>query len=280
MKTIRPTFLICGAKKAGTTALANYLREHPDVIISHPKETNYFRDHYEKGIEWLSAHYEHYDGETAVGEASVWNMYAPRAARRIHDTLPNARLIFVLRDPVSRAFSQYYYDLRCGLIEPHRTFEEVVHEPQTTAERDIIEMGFYDEQLKRFTERFDREQILILLSRDLRKSTQSVLKDVARFIRVDPDKTVDEYPQYNQTRYIEKRGLYRVARALWRPVKDKVESRFPVFTDTLRSRVRALTSTQERPTISDSVQSHLSEVYTPHIKRLEKITDLDFSHWT
>lgn len=157
MGVIRPTFLICGAKKAGTTALANYLREHPDVILSHPKETNFFRDHYDKGLSWLASHYDHYEGEPAIGEASVWNMYEPEAAHRIHETIPEARLVFVLRDPVPRALSQYYYDLRCGLIEPNRTFEDVVTAPVTSKEQHVVAMGFYDEQLERFVERFDRE---------------------------------------------------------------------------------------------------------------------------
>lgn len=279
MSTIRPTFLICGAKKAGTTALANYLREHPNVILSHPKETNFFRDHYEKGLSWLAERYEHYDGEEAIGEASVWNMYAPTAAERIYETVPEAKLIFVLRDPVHRALSQYYYDLRCGLIEPHRSFEDVVTNPTTSEEQNVVAMGFYDEQLEHFMKYFDRKQMHVLLSRDLRESTKATVEAVARFIGVDPDHVPSQYEQHNQTRYIQNRGAYNAVRTVWTPMRNQVEAMFPKLVDTLRSKIRSLVSTNERPDMTDAMRAHLSTVYAPHTDRLKRHVDLDLSHW-
>lgn len=279
MNAIRPNFLICGAKKAGTTALANYLREHPDVVISHPKETNFFSHHYENGLRWLATHYEHYDGESAIGEASVWNMYAPQAAQRIQEMIPEARLIFVLRDPVSRAFSQYWYDLRCGLIEPYRSFEDVVSSPATPQERDVIEMGFYDEQIERFVDRFDREQMLVLRSRDLQKATKGTVKRVAQFIGVDPERVPEQYERHNQTQYVQKRGAYNAIRTVWKPVRSQVESVFPKLADKLRTTVRNIVSTNERPDMTNAMRKQLSQIYAPHTERLTRYVDLDLSHW-
>ena len=64
---VLPTFLITGAERAGTTALFQFLRQHPNVCFSRPKETWFFNRRYDRGIDWFASHFEHYEGETAVG---------------------------------------------------------------------------------------------------------------------------------------------------------------------------------------------------------------------
>ena len=66
-----PTFLICGAPKTGTTALYEYVRQHPDVLMSIPKETGFFHKNYHKGEDWFRSHFNDWEGEEAIGEASV-----------------------------------------------------------------------------------------------------------------------------------------------------------------------------------------------------------------
>jgi hypothetical protein len=75
---VLPTFFLCSAPKAETTSLYEYCAEHPEVCMSRPKETGFFFENYEKGIDWFSeTHFSHYQGEEVIGEASAGNMIQP-----------------------------------------------------------------------------------------------------------------------------------------------------------------------------------------------------------
>ena len=106
---ILPNFLVIGAQKAGTTALTKFLRQHPDVCFSRPKETWFFDKRYDRGLEWFASHFEHYNGEQAIGEGTARLLQCEAAPERIANDLGNPRLICILRDPVDRAFSQYHF---------------------------------------------------------------------------------------------------------------------------------------------------------------------------
>lgn len=102
----RPTFLLLGAGKAGTTALPWYLGRHPDVLVSQPKEPNFFDTEYGRGLGYYwDTYYGAWNGKTAAGEARAINLLLPFVAERIRDCTPDARLIVTLRDPADRAFS-------------------------------------------------------------------------------------------------------------------------------------------------------------------------------
>src|SRR5580765_3646808 len=118
-----PNFLIIGAGKSGTTALYEYLKQHPQVYMSPVKEPRFFAFEGESvnfGGPWgerlnpevmafnsiasYSALFEDVEDETAIGEASPIYLWAAKAAARIHRRVPDARLIAILRDPVERAY--------------------------------------------------------------------------------------------------------------------------------------------------------------------------------
>ena len=218
-----PTFIICGAKKAGTTALARYLAAHPNVIMSRPKETGFFCDNYTQGTQWLEQHYQHWSGEKAVGEGSVHTMYCPKSPRRIHETIPDARLIFLLRNPIERLYSHYYFDLRCGHLDPSTSFQDVIYRHETSQQEKMIQMGFYEEQLARFDAQFDG-QMLVLLTDDLRNRTRKTVQKAVSFIGVDPSRVQSHYEPENQTQHIQYRRVYAAIRAFWKPVQSVVES--------------------------------------------------------
>ena len=126
-----PNFFVVGANKAGTTSLAAYLDEHPDVFMSPVKEPSFWsyradRDH---GAPFLGlqvrdrAAYEALfaavRNERAIGEASTNYLQTAQAADRIRAEIPEARIVAVLRDPSSRAFSAYNMHVGANL-EPHR----------------------------------------------------------------------------------------------------------------------------------------------------------------
>jgi hypothetical protein len=94
--------------------------------MSRPKETFFFSDEFDRGVEWFRRHFEAHDGETAIGEASTTTMYAPNAPSRIRQVLGCPKLIFCLRNPIERAYSEYFFKMAQGRISGDVTFEEVI----------------------------------------------------------------------------------------------------------------------------------------------------------
>jgi hypothetical protein len=179
-----PGFLILGAQKAGTTALYAYLRWHPGITGPAWKEVSYFDRHYRRGIHWYRGHFPLRPGDRLVGEASPGYLFHPLAPERVRATVPDAKLIALLRDPVDRALSHYHHEVALGR-EP-LTFEEAIEaEPERTRgeeERLVREPGYfshawwdyaylargrYAEQLERWLAVFSREQLLVVASDEL-----------------------------------------------------------------------------------------------------------------
>ena len=211
---IFPNFLIIGVAKAGTDSLVHYLNQHPDIFIPEWLEPNFFavkglsetrRDFNSDMAEWdykrqlkISIRsledYKSIFAEAghchAIGEKSPLYMYNLETAERIKSTLPNVKLIAILRNPVDRAYSHFRYRVQ-RFREPVLDFEHVVKlEPLTTDDiwvdyRDYLRRGFYYRQLKPYFERFDRSQIKVILFDDYRTDLDASLKEIFQFLDVN-----------------------------------------------------------------------------------------------
>lgn len=206
-----PNFIVIGAAKSGTTSLADYLKQHPDVYFSDYKEPNYFAlvgeslNHpgpvstqvqrylfYRKSLTDYDAYVASYAGvtdEKAIGDASVRYLYYPRAAQRIREKIPDVRLVAILREPVSRLYSHYCMNIQYQ-IEPL----EILPALDAEAERKAAGWGWdwhyagvsqYSGQIKRYFELFDREQIKVFLYDDFVADPLGVYQAICRHIRVD-----------------------------------------------------------------------------------------------
>jgi len=112
----RPSFFLLGASKAGTTSLHYYLAQHPDILMSDPKEPPFFRLEYARGPEWYWRNYfRRYAGQRAAGDGAPQNLHLPFVAPRIAATAPAARLIVLCRAPVERAVSAWGHNVRLGV---------------------------------------------------------------------------------------------------------------------------------------------------------------------
>jgi hypothetical protein len=221
-----PDFLIIGAAKSGTTSLHRALKQHPEVFLSPYKEPNYFalagRTLPEPGpvapevlYQLIHAHsvtaYDRYlalfeaaphDG--VVGEASVRYLYYSDAADRIRRQLPDVRLIAILREPVSRLYSHYCMNVQYQL-EPLSLMDALGVEESRTHQGwgwdwHYVAVSRYGEQLQRYFERFDREQIRVFLYDDFVERPLEVFREVCRHLgiaqNVIPDMTKREKPAY------------------------------------------------------------------------------------
>ena len=215
-----PNFLIIGAAKSGTTALYNYLRQHPQIYMSPVKEPRHFAfdaqdlDFRGPGDAQLHrssvldpAQYEAlFAGATAahraVGEASPVYLCSPKAAGKIQARLPQAKLIAILRHPVERAYSHYLHLIRDG-VEPLTDFAQALAaEPQRARDNweyrwRYKELGLYSQQLQRYLAAFDRRQLKIYLYEEFDQEPKRVLQDIYRFLGVAEEFSADTSVRYN-----------------------------------------------------------------------------------
>lgn len=184
-----PAFIIIGAMKSGTTTLHAYLKRHPRIFFAEQKEPGYFGEDnkYAKGQDWYMGLFHGAREEQVCGEASASCtrlLEHPNAAPRMARLLPNARLIYVMRHPVERAYSHYAVIMawRCttkGL--PPLTLAGALREYPT-----ILDTSSYARQIERYLEYFDRRSILLLLLDDVRSRPEAVMDQVQRFVGVEP----------------------------------------------------------------------------------------------
>lgn len=183
-----PTFLVIGAMKAGTYSLHHYLDLHPQIEMSHKrKEVNFFVDGFnaDRGLDWYRRHWR---GDTAMrGESSTrYSMRDryPGVAERIRRTLPDVKLIYVVRDPIRRLLSQYVHDVDDN--QESRSFEELLASP--TRDR-VLNTGCYHYQLAAYLEHFPRKAIHLVCFEDLVADPGATMRPLLRFLGVDADFT-------------------------------------------------------------------------------------------
>jgi Sulfotransferase domain len=223
----RPTFLVIGAQKSGTTSLRRYLVEHPAVLCAEPKEIHYFDIEHARGPAWYLAQYpwktearavrRSVGVSPAVGEATPEYLFHPCVPERVHAFDPSLRLVVVLRDPVERAYS--HYQMRVRRWGESRSFEEVlaVGEAEMPAalararedpaydwidgfQHSYVERGKYAEQLERWFGFFPREQFLVLTSTELSDDPATTTSRVTTFLGV-PDWHASDYPRLSSGSY-------------------------------------------------------------------------------
>ena len=277
---ILPNFLVIGAQKAGTTTLTKFLRQHPDVCFSRPKETWFFDKRYGRGLEWFASHFEHYNEEQAIGEGTARLLQCEAAPERIANDLGNPRLICILRDPVDRAFSQYHLYIQTGKADPDKSFSEVIRDEESAFGQDIIRQGCYIDQLERYEDVFGRNQLTVVLHRDLRESPVELVRSLYRTLGVDPQFQPNANQEHNVTSYPRSRAGYAMIRSAWHVVRDHGESRMPGVTDTLRNTVCTALFDTEKPQMSEKDRRFLQNTYQKPNRRLKMWLDADLSHWT
>lgn len=195
-----PNFLILGTQKGGSTSLYDHIGLHPDVAVSPRKEIHYFSEDHQRGEYWYRMFFPFKRSSlTFCGEASPYYIVDPHAAGRIKELIPDCRLIVLLRNPVERAISHYYHNFKKGR-DPLSLIEALQQEPSrigdewTTILNDksyssqvhkvysYCHRGKYAEQLQRYFEHFDREQILVIDSDDFFSQPQETMRIVFDFI--------------------------------------------------------------------------------------------------
>ena len=203
-----PNFMVVGAAKSGTTSLYHLLGQHPQIYMSPEKEPEYFSFINEApdflgpgnrpmngGIITDTAEYlalfEGVTGEKAVGECSTSYLFLPQAAANIHSSLPHCRIIIILRQPAERTYS-HYMDHVMSLNEELSFEQALAAEPERQAQN--WRWGYqysghsrYYQQVKRYYDRFGKENVLVCLFERLQSDPQKLMADIYSFLGVADD---------------------------------------------------------------------------------------------
>lgn len=159
-----PDFVVIGAAKSGTTTLYRWLAEQPDVFDAPVKEPRFFSRDWDRGLDWYAGLYEGAAPEQRVGDASTNYTdpaFAEVAADRMANTIPDARLVYLLRHPLERLRSQYRHDRRRAVVSVPLT--EAIAAPGNP----YVGRSLYRANLQPYIDRFPREQILVVRFEDL-----------------------------------------------------------------------------------------------------------------
>jgi Sulfotransferase domain len=249
-----PTFLIIGTPKSGTTSLASYLSQHPEVFVSAEKELHFFDNRFDRGVDWYRSNFAGSAGARAVGEASPTYYMHADAIERMAGAVPDARLIALLRNPIDAAWSNYWMQRSLGF--ERRSFADAVLDelddrPMGRAVR-YLGSGRYLEHLRRVGERYPRDALLVKVFEDLRDTPGGTFAEVCRHIGVDvtfAPETIGEV--VNPSTRLRSEGLrrfmlkhhawkrlpFRLAMAIDR--LNRVEARYPSMDPAMRSRLAA-----------------------------------------
>jgi hypothetical protein len=209
-----PDYLLIGTKRGGSTSLFKYLNQHPNVLpmwpgVENAKKTYYFDRYYFRGPNWYRAHFPTTTQREAVlqrtgspavtGEAAVNYMFNPLVPPRVLETLPDVKLIVVLRNPVDRIWSHYHERVNAGTehlsfldaldAEEERLAGEVerMHEdPHYYSERfdfcSYKARGRYLEHLEPWLDLFSPDQLHIIRSEDMYSDPETIVLEAQRFL--------------------------------------------------------------------------------------------------
>jgi hypothetical protein len=287
-----PNFFIIGAQKAGTTSLYYYLNQHPQVYMSPVKEPHFFEgmhaDFKRPGrrvapVTDLRDYQALFDGvsdEHAIGEASASYLYSPKAPNLIQRTIPDAKIIAILRNPAERAYSNFVHLVQVGR-EPLASFAEAL-EAEEQRMRDnwgsnwyYKQKGFYYAQVKRYLETFGQEHVRIWLFEDLRDEPFGMMRDLFQFLDVDEGFVPDMSVEHNLSGLPRNESLYTWAR--------KLSARHPVLVDRffpagLRRYVKRRIVAKP-PLFPAELRRQLIYTYREDVLKLQELIGRDLSPW-
>lgn len=267
--------------KCGTTSLYRHLGKHPEIGLSKDKETDFFLSQYNfsRGFDWYADQFRSEDASARVmGEASPnyskRNEF-PGVAERIFRYLPEAKLIYMVRDPVERFVSQYLHHLNAGEINipPERIL-------QSTVGRYYLDCSRYYEQVMEYLRFFPQEQLMVVCLNELHRDPQALLHRVFAFLQVDPAVTVDGLNEtHNRRADLQRLPTWYFA-ARRSPFLRRVKQNLPPGVQhALLTRIQRV-SRRTLPEIREELLNDVRLSLADDVAHFRDLTGKAFAHWS
>ncbi|RKZ85462.1 MAG: sulfotransferase [Candidatus Parabeggiatoa sp. nov. 1] len=298
---LKPNFFIVGAPKCGTTALSEYLRTHPQIFFSTPKEPFYFSTDLIKS----SFHTEHdylekcFKGSTsqhlAIGEGTTHYLYSQVAVKNIMKFNPVAKIIVMLRNPIDLVYSWHSELISWGgedIVDFKEAWnkqlarKEGIYLPKSCPPQKWLfysEIALLGQQLERLYQSVPREQVLVIWFDDFISQTPQVYNQVLQFLGVSPDGH-QEFPKINENKVIRLPWLkfsMESLRASWLgKAVIRAKKQLGIKTLGIGPLIAVFnTKIQPRPPLDPIMRKVLIEEFREDIEKLSGLLDRDLSHW-
>ncbi len=207
-----PDFLIIGARQSGTTDLYNFINKHPKMVNKW-NETHFFDHNFQQGVAWYKSQFDpRPEPDYIVGDKSPYYFFDPKVPERVKSLYPNVKLLLILRNPIDRAYFQYWDLVRNDheqlsfedaiKAESQRMNEKIKKNPKgkhsnrkkTSLIRkySYVSRGIYVEQVKRWLAHFPKEQLMVISFEEFQKSPRKIMDKVFAFLGVKEFKITDK----------------------------------------------------------------------------------------
>ena len=261
-------FFMAGCPRCGTTWVHAALKDHPEIYLPPQKQTYFFDEFYENGIDW---YLENFRGKTrdhkVAGEIAT-GYSLPHALPRLAEHFPHAKILLAMRNPAERAYS--FFQSR-AVSEGWRTVMEAA-----AAQPNILEQGRYADHIERIYQHFPKEKVMLLFYDDLKNDDRAYLSSILNFLGVDASFQSKQLGRMVQVAAFP--GLRRVIRRMrlgW--ALDRLSG--SAVGDWIRKRLKD-NSVRRYPPMDKATKEFLFDYYRPHNERLMKLCDRDLSDWT
>jgi hypothetical protein len=293
-----PDFFLIGAPKCGTTALASYLKQHPEIFIPRKKELNYFgadlrirkrprltRD------EYLAFYAEAADQKRA-GDASILTLYSPDALREIRDLCPTAGIIVMLRDPVEQMHAMHAENLVTGNESIADFAEALAAEPERLQgrrlrgmERMVVDtlcyrrLATYTDHVRRWMDAFGRENVHVIVFDDFSRATAATYRAVCEFLGVDPTFEPD-VRVVNPSKRVRSQAVASLLKRTAPPVRAGQGPPLERLWRAVRSRIRRWNREDApRRSMDPALKARLQAEFRPEVERLGALLGRDLTAW-
>lgn len=287
-------FFIVGTPKGGTTALSFFLNQHPDIFFPE-KEVPYFsrEELYKQGEQILASYYKIGKNEKIWGGVDVTLLYFLHAAQRMYEYHEDMKIIAVLRNPVDRAYSAYWYAKRFGW-ENSGTFEIALGKEEERSRGSLMEQamrylphGHYITPLKHYMKLFGEKKVKVILNDDLKKSPEATIQNALKWLGVDESIChIDGARQINKGGMLRfewlQKLLYTRKSAVWQKIRKIAPPWFfdMLFVNIKRPLVMLATKRDGKyPPMMDATRKKLQAYYKPWNLELSQFLKRDLSHW-
>ena len=287
-------FLIIGTPKGGTTALASFLRQHKDIYLPEQDLPGLITLDFDGDLEGqLSPCYSDDMAERCVGGVDVTTLFFTGLAERIHDCNESLKLVTVLRNPIDRAYSSFWYARRFGW-EDAETFEDALDLEEARGKGtvhqqalSVLEHGCYARSLEVYFGVFGREQVRVILNEGLRSDAEETVSGCLEWLGVSGDisgvdvrKTVNEggVARSDVMRKVMMSHESKLRRVIRRMTSRRLREK--IFDAINKPLIMMNCKKGEKyPPMAEATRSRLVEFYRPWNQKLSELLGSDFSHW-
>lgn len=279
-----PKAFIIGAQKAGTTFLSYLLDQHPHITLAESKEPDFFTRHREKGLEWYRKSFSGpeenilIDASTSYTAAGlpeydgIDHPYFSGVPKRLHSLVPDARLIYLVRDPVARTYSSYWHNVLGGT--ERRAFKDALMNDSF-----YLRLSSYAQQLSLYLQYFPQSAFLILLFEDLKADPIGTAQKCFRFLGVQENADLEVDTVRNKS-FLWRGWVSLIDNTLlnYGGVNGLIKAVKPLIPVSAQKRLAKLI-TQDIPPMDDKDREFLIDHFKDKNKELEKLFGLSLNKW-